>query len=46
MSVDRARITEEVRANYDAQRRAMVAGDADALGNLFSVGWPTSVPAR
>jgi hypothetical protein len=36
MSGDEARIAEAVRANYAAQRRAMVAGDAEALGNLLS----------
>ena len=35
MSVDEAGIAAALRANYEAQRRAMVAGDADALGDLL-----------
>jgi hypothetical protein len=35
VSVDEAGIAAALRANYEAQRRAMVAGDADALGNLL-----------
>jgi len=41
MSADesRAGIAVAVRANYEAQRRAMVAGDADALGALLADGF-------
>jgi hypothetical protein len=34
-----ARADSVVRANYDAQRQAMVAGDADALGALLAEGF-------
>jgi hypothetical protein len=36
---DRAEIAAAVRANYQAQREAMVAGDADALGALLTDGF-------
>jgi hypothetical protein len=35
----RAEIAAAVRANYEAQRDAMVAGDADALGGLLADGF-------
>jgi len=39
VSEHEAGIAGQVRANYEAQRRAMVAGDADALGALLADGF-------
>jgi hypothetical protein len=39
VSVDEARTAAAVRANYEGQREAMVAGDADALGELLADGF-------
>jgi hypothetical protein len=41
MSIDgnKAEIAAAVRANYEAQRAAMVAGNADALGDLVADGF-------
>ena len=35
----KAEIAAAVRANYEAQRAAMVAGNADALGDLLADGF-------